>query len=154
MDNEFGYIDNKPFKNCFPDEQIISIIKTDEDGIQFKINDIEKYNFFDYQESPRELYAIDSKLRPITAFNIKLKRTNYAAISSTILYSDFYVWGYNGNENISHFTKKTKISKIEYYHDEIRNVFGNSSYSAKYKFNDKNLLKFVKIYAKKQIKRK
>lgn len=154
MDNEFGYIDNKPFKNCFLDDQIISIIKTDEDGIQFKINDIEKYDSFDYKERPRELYAIDSKLRPISAFNIKLKRTNYAAISSTILYSNFYLWGYNGKENISHFTKETKISKVEYYHDEIRNIFGNSSYSAKYKFNKNNLLEFVKIDAKKTNKKK
>ena len=154
MDNEFGYIDNKPFKNYFPDEQIISIINTDEDGIQFKINDIEKYDSFDYKESPRELYAIDSSLRPITAFNIKVKRTDYAVISSTILYSDFYVWGYNENENISHFTKKTKISKMEYYHDEIRNIFGNSSYSAKYKLNNKGLLKFIKIDAKKTNKKK
>lgn len=154
MDNEFGYIDNKPFKNCFPDEQIISIIKTDEDGIQFKINDIEKYDAFDYKDRPRELYAIDSSLRPITAFNVKLKRTNYAPISSTILYSDFYVWGYNGNENISHFTKETKISKMEYYHDEVRNIFGNSSYSAKYKFDKKHLLEFVKIDAKKINKKK
>ena len=100
MDNEFGYIDNKPFKNCYPDDQIISIINTDENGIQFKINDTEKYDSFEYKERPRELYAIDSRLRPITAFNIKLKRTNYAAISSSILYSDFYVWGYKGNENL------------------------------------------------------
>ena len=41
MDNEFGYIDNKPFKNCYPDDQIISIINTDENAIQFKINDTE-----------------------------------------------------------------------------------------------------------------
>ena len=137
MDNEFGYIDNKPFKNCYPDDQIISIINTDENGIQFKINDTEKYDFFEYKERPRELYAIDSRLRPITAFNIKLKRTNYAAISSSILYSDFYVWGYKGNENISHFTEETKISKMEYYHDELKNIFGNSSYNAKYKINKK-----------------
>lgn len=154
MDNEFGYIDSKPFRNCFPDKQVISIIKTDEDGIQFKVNDIEKYDSFNSDERPRELYAIDSSLKPITAFNIKLKRTNYAAISSSILYSDFYVWGYNGDENISHFTEKTKISKIEYYHDELRNIFGNESYNSKYKINKKNLLEYVKVNAKKISKKK
>lgn len=154
MDNEFGYIDNKPFKNCYPDDQIISIINTDENGIQFKINDTEKYDSFEYKERPRELYAIDSRLRPITAFNIKLKRTNYAAISSSILYSDFYVWGYKGNENISHFTEETKISKMEYYHDELKNIFGNSSYNAKYKINKKNLLEFVEINGKRTRKKK
>ena len=133
MDNEFGYIDDRPFKNCYINKQIFSIIKTDEDGIEFKINDVDKFDSFDCNE----LYAIDSSLKPITAFNIKVRKINYKAISSSILYSDFYVWGYNGNENITHFTKNTKISKLEYYHDELRNIFGNTTYIAKYKLNDK-----------------
>ena len=149
MDNEFGYIDDRPFKNCYINKQIFSIIKTDEDGIEFKINDVDKFDSFDCNETSNELYAIDSSLKPITAFNIKVRKINYKAISSSILYSDFYVWGYNGNENITHFTKNTKISKLEYYHDELRNIFGNTTYIAKYKLNDKKSIKYVTIKAKK-----
>ena len=43
---------------------------------------------------------------------------------------------------------------MEYYHDELRNIFGNNSYSAKYKVNKKNSLEFVKINAKKINKKK
>ena len=46
------------------------------------------------------------------------------------------------------------FDKAEKTADEIKNIFGNSSYSAKYKFNKKNLLEFVKIDAKRMNKKK
>lgn len=148
MENEFGYIDDKPFKQCYPDKQMIAIIKTSENGIEFKVNDITKYDFYDYKSQKREIYGVDSCLKPITALNIKLMKTEYSAISSSILQSNFYVYGYKGNDNICHFTVKTKISKIEYYHPDLRNIFGNASYNASIKFRKDDSVKSIKIEAK------
>ena len=42
MKNEFGYIDDSPFKECNTDKQIFSTITIDDEGLEFKINGIEK----------------------------------------------------------------------------------------------------------------
>ena len=47
MDNEFGYIDDKPFSECYINKQTMAIINTDKDGIEFKVTENSKYSIFD-----------------------------------------------------------------------------------------------------------
>ena len=160
MDNEFGYIDDKPFEECYKDKQIMSLINTDEKGIEFKVTGNNKFSIFDIGNSLKEIYAIDSKFCPITAFRVNIINSKLTAISSSTLRSDlyFYKQGFQEeNRKIKHFTRQTKIYKIEYYNDSISRVFGNSSFDIDLKRvqkNDKYVLKTVNIKADKKKEQK
>lgn len=58
MDNEFGYIDDKPFEECYKEKQIISLINTDEKGIEFKVTGNNKFSIFDIGNSLKEIHFI------------------------------------------------------------------------------------------------
>lgn len=160
MDNEFGYIDDKPFEECYKDKQIMSLINTDENEIEFKATGNNKFSIFDIGKSLKEIYAIDSKFCPITAFRVNIINSKLTAISSSTLRSDlyFYKQGFQEeNRKIKHFTSQTKIYKIEYYNDSISRVFGNSSFDIDLKRvqkNDKYVLKTVNIKADKKKEQK
>ena len=109
----------------------VSLINTDEKGIEFKVTGNNKFSIFDIGKSLKEIYAIDSKFCPITAFRVNIINSKLTAISSSTLKSDlyFYKQGFQEeNRKIKHFTSQTKIYKIEYYNDSISRVFGNSSF--------------------------
>lgn len=151
MENEFAYIDNKPFKICNTDKQILSIMNLTDTGIEFKIQDFKKYYIWDKENFIPEIYGVDSKLRPITAFRIFINKSDCSAIPSTTITSDLYFYSENtqiGDANqIQHFTRKTKISKIIYYHDEIKSIFGNESFYLHSKYK-KGKLKTIEIKGK------
>lgn len=151
MENEFAYIDNKPFKICNTDKQILSIMNLTDTGIEFKIQDFKKYYIWDKENFIPEIYGVDSKLRPITAFRIFINKSDFSAIPSTTITSDLYFYSENtqiGDANqIQHFTRKTKISKIIYYHDEIKSIFGNESFYLHSKYK-KGKLKTIEIKGK------
>ena len=152
MDNEFVYIDDKPFSECYIDKQTMAIINTDKDGIEFKVTGNSKYSIFDIEKSAPEIYAVDSKLRPITAYRTNIINSRLTAISSSTLRSDLYFYKEElatENEKIKHFTNQTKISRIYYFNDSITRVFGNNSFNNCLKFN-KNNIKTVKITATKR----
>ena len=92
MENEFCYIDNKPFKNLNKKKQIIAIMKTTDEGIEFKIPDIEKYSILDETNFVPEIYAIDSKYREITVFRVFANKSEFYAIPSTNLTSSMYLY--------------------------------------------------------------
>lgn len=152
MNNEFAYIDDKPFKTCYKSKQIFSTISTDDNGIEFKIDGTKKFSLFDIKDIPNEIYAIDSKLTAITAFRIILESSNLSSISSSILKSDLYFikqGRIDEDEKIKHFSSKTKIQKIEYYNDSIRRMFRNDCYEEITKY-DNRVFKSVKIIANKK----
>ena len=90
MKNEFGYIDDKPFKECDTDKQIFSTITIDDEGLEFKVNGINKFSLFDIEKMPKAIYAVDNKLTAITALRMNITNSNLTAISSSILKSDLY----------------------------------------------------------------
>lgn len=156
MENEFGYIDDKPFKECNKEKQIFSTITIDEDGLEFKINDISKFLIFDDEKTPETIYAVDNNLAAITALNVNVVNINFSSISTTTLKSDFYFKKQNlleKNEKIEHFTTQTKIREICYYNDSIRHIFANDSINLEYKLKS-NSLKFIKVTGKKVKKEK
>ena len=156
MENEFGYIDDKPFKECNKEKQIFSTITIDEDGLEFKINDISKFLLFNDEKTPETIYAVDNNLAAITALNVNVVNINFSSISTTTLKSDFYFKKQNlleKNEKIEHFTTQTKIREICYYNDSIRHIFSNDSINLEYKLKS-NSLKFIKVTGKKVKKEK
>ena len=156
MENEFGYIDDKPFSECYTDRQIMATITTDKDGIEFKVTGNNKYSIFDIEKTIPEIYAIDSKLRPITAYRTTLTNSRLTAISSSTLRSDLYFYKQElleKDKKIKHFTNQTKIYKIEYYNDSIARVFGNNSFKENITYK-KNKFKSVKITANKSKEQK
>lgn len=156
MENEFGYIDYKPFSECYTDRQIMATITTDKDGIEFKVTGNNKYSIFDIEKNTPEIYAIDSKLRPITAYRTTLTNSRLTAISSSTLRSDLYFYKQElleKDKKIKHFTNQTKIYKIEYYNDSIARVFGNNSFKENITYK-KNEFKSVKITANKSKEQK
>ena len=147
MQNEFGYIDDKPFKKCNTKKQSFSIISSDEDGLEFKINDISRFSFFDTEKKIKAIYAVDSKLTAITALRINPISYNFSAISSSVLKSDLFFLKQGtleNDEDIRHFTTQTKIREFDYYNDSIRRIFINNSIDSKYKLTG-NSLKYIKI---------
>ena len=157
MDNEFGYVDDKPFIECYKDKQETAIIKTDKNGIEFKLRGIDKFFLFEDDKSISGLYAVDSKFLPITAFRTRIKNNTFEAIPSSTVVSDsyFYKQGIQKeNEQIKHFTHQTKIHTIEYYNDSISRAFKNTSFDVQSKLNQKNVLNSVNIKANKKEKQK
>lgn len=152
MKNEFGYIDDRPFKECNTDKQIFSTITIDDEGLEFKINGVSKFGLFDYEEMPEVIYAVDNKLTAITALRINITNSNFSAISSSIIKSDLYFikQGFlKENEQINHFKMQTKIRELCYYNNSIRRIFFNDSIESKYKLKD-NSLQYIKINGKKK----
>ena len=142
MKNEFGYIDDRPFKECNTDKQIFSTITIDDEGLEFKINGVSKFGLFDYEEMPEVIYAVDNKLTAITALRINITNSNFSAISSSIIKSDLYFikQGFlKENEQINHFKMQTKIRELCYYNNSIRRIFFNDSIESKYKLKDNSL---------------
>ncbi len=151
MQNEFGYIDDKPFEECYTDKQIFSILSTNQEGIELKINDISKFPFLNEEKIPEAIYAVDSKLNAITALRIIATNYNLTAISSSILKSDLYFikQGHlEEDKKIKHFTTQTKIREMDYYNESIRRIFKNNSIKSKYKLTG-NSLKYIKISGRK-----
>lgn len=137
MNNEFGYIDEKPFQECFTDKQIFSTITINDEGIEFKVNDEAKYSIFEMDKIPNEIYAVNSKLTAITAFEVNLTTSSLSAIPSSILKSNLYFirqGKLESDEKIRHFTKKTKIRELNYYSDSLNRIFKNDSFEARSKF--------------------
>ena len=152
MKNEFGYIDDRPFKECNTDKQIFSTITIDDEGLEFKINGVSKFGLFDYEEMPEVIYAVDNKLTAITALRINITNSNFSAISSSIIKSDLYFikQGFlKENEQINHFKMQNKIRELCYYNNSIRRIFFNDSIESKYKLKD-NSLQYIKINGKKK----
>ena len=150
MTNEFGYIDDKPFKICNTDKQTFTTISTDDDGIEFKISGVNPVSIFDLEKIPKAIYAVDSKLTAITALRINPTSTSFSAISTSKLRSDLYFvkQGVKGEEDIKHFTANTKIKELHYYNDSIDRIFYNDAYKSEYKLNKNNTLKYIKISGK------
>lgn len=46
MNNEFGYLDLKPFKEIKEDEQKLAIINEKENKLELKVKDVDKFNAF------------------------------------------------------------------------------------------------------------
>ena len=152
MKNEFGYIDDKPFKECNTDKQTFSTITSNDEGLEFKINGISKFGLFDFEKMPEAIYAVDNKLTAITALRVQITNSNFAAISSSIIKSDLYFIKQGilkENEPIAHFRMQTKIKELYYYNNSIRRIFLNDSIESKYKLKD-NSLQYVKINGKKK----
>ena len=149
--NDFGYIDDKPFKECDTDKQIFSLININNDGIEFKANGISSISFWDIEKTPKVIYAVDSNLAPITALRIFPGTTEFSAISTSIYKSDLYFIGQKATigGKIKHFTTSTKIHELIYYNDSLSRIFFNDSFVYKYKLK-KNILESITIKGKKK----
>lgn len=146
MENNFAYIDNKPFDNYSKEKQIFSTFNINDNCISFQIPDYEK--FFILRPNNTEIYAIDPMLRSISAFNIKIHKHLLTPIPNTSISSNYYIYGIKDletEENIQmkHFTKQTKISKLIYYHENLSTIFNPQSLN----INNSNS-NFFSIYGK------
>lgn len=151
MKNEFGYIDEKTFKECDTEKQMFSTISIDDEGIEFKTNGINKMSVFDSDKMPKAIYAVNSRLEAITALRLRPESCNFTAISSSVIKSDMYFikqGTLTEGEKIKHFTTETKIKEIYYYSDSLSKIFLNNSFVSSCKLKN-NTLKSVKIYGKK-----
>lgn len=128
MENEFGYIDDKPFKECNKEKQIFSTITIDEDGLEFKINDISKFLLFDDEKTPETIYAVDNNLAAITALNVNVVNINFSSISTTTLKSDFYFKKQNLLE------KNEKIGDLIITDNNIIEIFLSKDFSSSHKY--------------------
>ena len=130
MENNFAYIDNKPFDNYSKEKQMFSTFNINDNCISFQIPDYEK--FFILRPNNTEIYAIDHMLRSISAFNIKIHKHLLTPIPNTSISSNYYIYGIKDlttEENIQmkHFTKQTKIFKLIYYHENLSTIFNSQS---------------------------
>lgn len=146
MENNFAYIDNKPFDNYSKEKQIFSTFNINDNCISFQIPDYEK--FFILRPNNTEIYAIDPMLRSISAFNIKIHKHLLTPIPNTSISSNYYIYGIKDletEENIQmkHFTKQTKIFKLIYYHENLSTIFNPQSLN----INNSNS-NFFSIYGK------
>ena len=76
------------------------------------------------------VYAVDSKLNAITAFNARMINSTWSAISHSIINSEWYFINKSGlseKQRIIHFTEKTKIRSLDYYNDNLFQVFFNDA---------------------------
>ena len=150
MNNEFGYTYNKPFIDIDKNKQLHTIINIKDDCIELKINDVNTFNIFSSMDgkpiNTNTVYLVDSNFNAITAFNTKIITNSYRVIPHTILYSSLYVKKISNN-GIIHFTEKTKIKKINYFHEDLKNIFINSNIIIKQKFDIKD--KYIKLEARK-----
>lgn len=124
MKNEWGYIDNKPFKEYNSEKQRYTIINIDDEGIEFKtMSQGKDFNKLKNNEL-NEIYAVDSDSNGITALGFKEMKYNWGYIKSITLRYNSYLKEYKKRKReIKHFTTQTKIKEIEYYSDSIREVF-------------------------------
>ena len=124
MRNEWGYIDNKPFKEYNSDKQRYVIINIDDEGIEFKTM-FQGKDFYKLKNNElNEIYAVDSHFNAITALGLKNMKYNGGYIESTTLrYNSYLKECKKRKREIEHFTTETKIKEIEYYSDSIREVF-------------------------------
>ena len=158
MDHEFGYIDDKPFKTCYRDKQLFSLITTNDQGMEFDVTDTLKFScIFGEDERTDEVYAVDDKLRAISAFRARTTKSTFSAIPKSIIKSDLYFIeqrGTNDDEYLKHFTRETKIRQIDYYNDGIFRLFFNESLTLSYKLNKDRSIKSASLKAikKKDIK--
>lgn len=128
MENNFAYVDNKPFDNYSKEKQILSTFNITDNCISFQIPNYEK--FFILRQNNSEIYATDHMLRSISAFNIKIHKHLLTPIPNTLISSNYYIYGIKElttEENIQmkHFTKQTKISKLIYYHESLSTIFNS-----------------------------
>lgn len=142
MKDEYGYIDIKPFEKLDKSDQKPAIINERDNKLELKINDIEKFNVLDFYDNKfgeltqsREIYGIDSKYRPLTLYRCNIVNSTFRALPHSIITSEMYVIGNEGLSKIAHFTDKTKIRKMNYYHNNIGQLFFNNSVILKTKKN-------------------
>lgn len=136
MNNEFGYLDLKPFKEIKEDEQKLAVINEKENKLELKVKDVDKfnafslYNFnFDEVIETKTFYGITSQYKPLTLFRCTINSNTFRAIPQSIISSQMYIIGNNMQTPITHFTNKTKIKKIVYYNDSIKYIFPNRSFT-------------------------
>ncbi|MEG1059259.1 MAG: hypothetical protein RSE57_03635 [Clostridia bacterium] len=155
MNSDFGYSSKKPFKEIDKDKLAYSIIDINEKGIALKTDDISMFDTLEcfsnkFIES-KTTFCVDSNYHAITMFNTKMCSTTYSGISTTTLSSNMYVVSKDVKDTVNHFQDSTHIKEINYYHDDLINIFKNSSITTKNKVK-KNKLETFTLEAKKQDK--
>lgn len=146
MKNEFGYIYNKPFKECNDNEQKQIIMNLNDNKIEIKVNDVEMFNTFDYWGGgigklieTKIFYGINSIFEPLTFLNASITNSNYRAIPHSTIASDMYIIGKQATNPIKHFEETTKVRSINYYNEDLINIFGSSSVIIKRKTSEINV---------------
>ncbi len=152
MNNDFGYIDNKPFKKINDKKQTLVILNEEEDNINVKINGVNTSEFSNmFVSSPGDLiesktyYGVDSKFHPILLMNSHIINTNFSSISSTTITSNIYAKGKEISAEINHLTPETKIRKFDYYNDKLIYYYSDNPLTIK----RKGLIKELNLTAKK-----
>ena len=146
MNNEFGYLDIKPFPEIKKEEQKIAIINEKENKLELKVMDVEKFNTFEFYGKEfgklvktKTFYGINSVYQPLTLYHCSVNSSSYKSIPYSMVTSDMYVIGNVAQSPIIHFTDKTKIKKIKYYNDNIKYIFSNKSMMIKRQENKMNI---------------
>lgn len=136
MNNEFGYLDLKPFKEIKEDEQKLAIINEKENKLELKVKDVDKFNAFSLYNfdfgkviETKTFYGITSQYKPLTLYRCTINSNTFRAIPQSIISSQMYIIGNNMQTPITHFTNKTRIKKIIYYNDYIKYIFPSKSFT-------------------------
>ena len=106
MNNEFGYIYPKPFKECDSNVQVFSTISIENEELVIKTNQAFILSVFSEEFQNRAVYAVDSRLNAITAFNARMTNSTWTAISHSTINSAWYFInksGLNEKQKIIHF---------------------------------------------------
>lgn len=146
MDNEFGYLDVIPFEEIDEKEQKLAIVNQEDDKLELKVKDVEKFNTFGFYNGEFGklietgiFYGINSNYQPLTLYRCSINSSSFKSISHSIISSQMYVVGNQALSPIVHFTDKTKIKKIIYYNDNIKYIFPSKSMIIKRKVNEMNI---------------
>ena len=152
MNNEFGYIDNKPFSQINEKEQPLVVMNEEEDSISIKMNGVSTTDTFDMFDSgpgklteSRVYYGVDSKNHSISFLNSHIINTTWSSISSSTITSKIYVKSRESLDQIYHLSPKTKIRKFDYYNDKLLFYFSDNPLTIK----RKGIIKELNITAKK-----
>lgn len=152
MNNDFGYIDDKPFKTVNVEKQPLVVLNEEEDILNIKMNGVNSTDTFDmFDSEPGKLteskvyYGVDSKLHPLSFLNSHIVNTTWSPISSSMITSKIYAKGRESYEQISHLTPDTKIRKFDYYNDKLIFYFSDNPLTIK----RKGFIKELNVYAKK-----
>ena len=126
MNNDFGYIDNKPFSQINEKEQPLVVMNEEEESISIKMNGVSTTDIFDmFDSEPGKLteskiyYGVDSKNHSLSFLNSHIINTTWSSISSLTITSKIYVKSRESLEQIYHLTPDTKIRKFDYYNDKL-----------------------------------
>lgn len=151
MNNDFGYIDNKPFSQINEKEQPLVVMNEEEESISIKMNGVSTTDTFDmFDSEPGKLteskiyYGVDSKNHSLSFLNSHIINTTWSSISSLTITSKIYVKSRESLEQIYHLTPDTKIRKFDYYNDKLLFYFSDNPLTIK----RKGLVKELNITAK------